>query len=315
MTQPLRIVFAGTPDFAAQHLAALLSSEHDVIAVYTQPDKPAGRGKKLTASPVKQIAMEHGIDVYQPESFKNEQAQQELARLNADVMIVVAYGQLLPKVVLDTPRLGCINIHFSILPRWRGAAPIQRAIWAGDQEAGVTIMQMDVGLDTGDILKIAKIPVEPNDTSSTMFAKLAQLGPQALLECLTEINQGKVIATPQDDAQANYAKKLSKEEARIQWAESAEHIERCVRAFNPWPVSHFEVQEQTVKVWQSHVRYDETTAQPGTIVQADKNGIVVATGQGQLVLEHIQIPGKKAMPVADVLNSKASWFEVGQLLN
>lgn len=315
MTQPLRIVFAGTPDFAAQHLAALLSSEHEVIAVYTQPDKPAGRGKKLTASPVKQLAVEHGIDVYQPESFKAESAQQELASLNADVMIVVAYGQLLPKVVLDTPRLGCINIHFSILPRWRGAAPIQRAIWAGDKEAGVTIMQMDVGLDTGDILNIAKIPVESRDTSSTMFAKLAQLGPQALLECLTKLNQGQVCATPQDDAQANYAKKLSKEEARIQWADSAEHIERCVRAFNPWPVSHFEVQEQTVKVWQSRVEQGNSDAQPGTILRADKNGIVVATGQGQLVLEQIQIPGKKAMPVADVLNSKASWFEVGQSLN
>lgn len=169
MSKPLRIVFAGTPDFAAQHLAALLSSEHEVIAVYTQPDRPAGRGKKLTASPVKTIALEHNVPVYQPENFKSDEAKQALADLNADIMVVVAYGLLLPQAVLDTPKLGCINVHGSILPRWRGAAPIQRSIWAGDAETGVTIMQMDIGLDTGDMLKIATLPIDASDTSATMY--------------------------------------------------------------------------------------------------------------------------------------------------
>ena len=314
MSKPLKIVFAGTPDFAARHLAALLSSEHEIIAVYTQPDRPAGRGKKLTASPVKNIAVEHGITVYQPENFKSDQAKQELADLNADLMVVVAYGLLLPQTVLDTPKLGCINVHGSILPRWRGAAPIQRSIWAGDTETGVTIMQMDIGLDTGDMLKIATLPIEANDTSASMYEKLAQLGPIALVECLTEIAQGTAVAQKQDDKLANYAKKLSKEEARINWQDDALHIERCVRAFNPWPMSHFNVADNSIKVWQSQV-VEQKTAQPaGTIIQADKTGIYVATGNGVLVLQQLQVPGKKAMPVQDILNSRSSWFAVGTQL-
>ncbi|MCA3915527.1 methionyl-tRNA formyltransferase [Vibrio vulnificus] len=315
MSKPLRIVFAGTPDFAAQHLAALLSSEHEVIAVYTQPDRPAGRGKKLTASPVKTIALEHNIPVYQPENFKSDEAKQALADLNADIMVVVAYGLLLPQAVLDTPKLGCINVHGSILPRWRGAAPIQRSIWAGDAETGVTIMQMDIGLDTGDMLKIATLPIDASDTSATMYDKLAKLGPVALVECLADIAAGTAIAIKQDDERANYAKKLSKEEARINWQDDAEHIERCVRAFNPWPMSHFEVSENSIKVWQSRVEASSHDAPAGTILKADKSGIYVATGHGSLVLEHIQIPGKKAMPVQDVLNARAAWFEVGSVLS
>ncbi|WP_434762223.1 methionyl-tRNA formyltransferase [Vibrio fortis] len=314
MSQSLRIVFAGTPDFAARHLAALLSSEHEVIAVYTQPDRPAGRGKKLTASPVKNIALEHDIPVYQPENFKSEEAKQELADLNADIMVVVAYGLLLPQVVLDTPRLGCINVHGSILPRWRGAAPIQRSIWAGDAETGVTIMQMDIGLDTGDMLSIATLPIEATDTSASMYEKLAGLGPDALVECLADIAAGKAVAEKQDDELANYAKKLSKEEARINWSDDAAHIERCVRAFNPWPMSHFEAAENSIKVWQSRVAEQTTDKLAGTILQADKTGIYVATGQGVLVLEQLQVPGKKAMSVQDILNSRASWFEVGTQL-
>ncbi|MCG6268851.1 methionyl-tRNA formyltransferase [Vibrio furnissii] len=315
MSQSLRIVFAGTPDFAARHLAALLSSEHEVIAVYTQPDRPAGRGKKLTASPVKHLALEHNIPVYQPENFKSDEAKQALASLNADIMVVVAYGLLLPKAVLDTPKLGCINVHGSILPRWRGAAPIQRSIWAGDAETGVTIMQMDVGLDTGDMLKIATLPIEASDTSSSMYDKLAELGPQALVDCLSDITQGTAVAIKQDDALANYAQKLSKEEAKIDWTLSAQAIERCVRAFNPWPMSHFSVAENQIKVWQSRVETDNRTHAPGTIIQADKTGIYVATGEGILVLESLQIPGKKALPVQDILNARASWFEVGTQLN
>ena len=314
MSQSLRIVFAGTPDFAARHLAALLSSEHEVIAVYTQPDRPAGRGKKLTASPVKTIALEHDIPVYQPENFKSDEAKQELADLNADIMVVVAYGLLLPQVVLDTPKLGCINVHGSILPRWRGAAPIQRSIWAGDAETGVTIMQMDIGLDTGDMLKIATLPIEASDTSASMYEKLAGLGPDALIDCLADIATGKAEPVKQDDELANYAKKLSKEEARINWNDDAAHIERCVRAFNPWPMSHFEAAENSIKVWQSRVAEQISDKPAGTIVQADKTGIYVATGNGTLVLEQLQVPGKKAMSVQDILNSRASWFEVGTQL-
>ncbi|CAK2449863.1 10-formyltetrahydrofolate:L-methionyl-tRNA(fMet) N-formyltransferase [Vibrio crassostreae] len=315
MSQSLRIVFAGTPDFAARHLAALLSSEHEVIAVYTQPDRPAGRGKKLTASPVKNIALENDIPVYQPENFKSDEAKQELAELNADIMVVVAYGLLLPQVVLDTPRLGCINVHGSILPRWRGAAPIQRSIWAGDKETGVTIMQMDIGLDTGDMLSIATLPIEVTDTSASMYEKLAGLGPDALVECLSDIASGKTVAEKQDDELANYAKKLSKEEARIYWSDDAAHIERCVRAFNPWPMSHFEAAENSIKVWQSRVAEQASDKPAGTILQADKTGIYVATGHGVLVLEQLQVPGKKAMSVQDILNSRASWFEVGTQLS
>ncbi|EGU43258.1 methionyl-tRNA formyltransferase [Vibrio sp. IB15] len=315
MSQSLRIVFAGTPDFAARHLAALLSSEHEVIAVYTNPDRPAGRGKKLSAPPVKQLALEHEIPVYQPENFKSDEAKQELAALNADIMVVVAYGMLLPQVVLDTPRLGCINVHGSILPRWRGAAPIQRSIWAGDKETGVTIMQMDIGLDTGDMLSIATLPIEATDTSASMYEKLAGLGPDALVECLADIASGKAVAEKQDDELANYAKKLSKEEARINWSDDAAHIERCVRAFNPWPMSHFEAAENSIKVWQSRVAEQTSDKPAGTILQADKTGIYVATGQGVLVLEQLQVPGKKAMSVQDILNSRASWFEVGTQLS
>lgn len=310
----LKVVFAGTPDFAARHLAALLSSEHEVIAVYTQPDRPAGRGKKLTASPVKTIALTHNIPVYQPENFKSDEAKQELTALNADIMVVVAYGLLLPQAVLDTPRLGCINVHGSILPRWRGAAPIQRSIWAGDANTGVTIMQMDIGLDTGNMLNIATLPIEPTDTSASMYEKLANLGPDALINCLAEIATGKAVATKQNDEQANYAKKLSKEEAKINWNDSAEHIERCIRAFNPWPMSHFSVADNDIKVWQSRVDDSPTEKPAGTIIKADKTGIYICTGHKVLVLEQLQVPGKKAMSVQDILNSRATWFKVGTQL-
>lgn len=315
LSQSLKIVFAGTPDFAAKHLQALIDSEHQVIATYTQPDRPAGRGKKLMPSPVKSLAVEHDIPVYQPENFKSDDAKQTLKDLNADIMVVVAYGLLLPQAVLDTPRLGCINVHGSILPRWRGAAPIQRSIWAGDSETGVTIMQMDIGLDTGDMLSIAKLPIESTDTSASMYAKLAELGPSALVDCLQTIASGQAQPIKQDDELANYAKKLSKEEAQINWQDDAAHIERCVRAFNPWPVSHFTLNENTIKVWQSRVEAQaEAKAKPGEILKADKSGIYIQTKQDILVLEMIQIPGKKAMPVADVLNSKGDWFTPGSVL-
>ncbi|MBV7300844.1 methionyl-tRNA formyltransferase [Enterovibrio paralichthyis] len=314
MSDSLKIIFAGTPDFAACHLAALLSSKHEVVAVYTQPDRPAGRGKKLTASPVKLLALEHSIPVYQPATLRAEEAQQELAAIDADIMVVVAYGLLLPKVVLDTPRLGCINVHGSILPRWRGAAPIQRSIWAGDAETGVTIMQMDEGLDTGDMLKIATLSIDAKETSATLYERLAALGPDALVDCLGDIASGKAVAVKQDDEQANYAKKLSKEEAQIDWSMSAEAIERCIRAFNPWPMSHFTVAESNIKVWDAEVEAEQSDNAPGTILSADKKGIRVATGDGVLRLTSIQPPGKKAMSAADILNSRRDWFEPGTTL-
>ncbi|MGF1903975.1 methionyl-tRNA formyltransferase [Aliivibrio logei] len=315
MNKPLRIIFAGTPDFAARHLAALLDSHHEIIGVYTQPDRPAGRGKKLTASPVKELALKHAIPVFQPENFKSDDAKQELADQNADLMVVVAYGLLLPQAVLDTPKLGCINVHGSILPRWRGAAPIQRSIWAGDAETGVTIMQMDIGLDTGDMLNITTLPIEATDTSASMYNKLAELGPIALVNCLSDIANGNALAEKQNDEKANYAKKLSKEEAKIDWTMDAETIERCVRAFNPWPMSHFSVDDKAIKVWESRVETYEGDATPGTIIQADKTGIYVATSSNAIVFEQLQVPGKKAMGVQDILNSRKEWFEVGNTLN
>ncbi|MGU5661766.1 methionyl-tRNA formyltransferase [Aeromonas sanarellii] len=310
----LKLIFAGTPDFAARHLAALLSSGHEVVAVYTQPDKPAGRGQKLTASPVKELALAHSLPVYQPASLRNEAAQAELAALGADLMVVVAYGLILPKAVLDTPRLGCINVHGSLLPRWRGAAPIQRSIWAGDAETGVTIMQMDVGLDTGAMIRKVSCPIAADETSASLYDKLAGLGPQALVDTLNAMAAGDTVAEPQDDALANYAEKLSKEEARIDWSMDAVAIERCIRAFNPWPISWFEVAGQTVKVWQAEVVPQAHGQAAGTLLKADKQGIEVATGQGVLRLLTLQPPGKKAMPVSDLLNSRRDWFEPGTQL-
>ncbi|QWL68027.1 methionyl-tRNA formyltransferase [Aeromonas jandaei] len=311
----LKLIFAGTPDFAARHLAALLSSDHEVVAVYTQPDKPAGRGQKLTASPVKELALTHNLPVYQPASLRKEEAQAELAALGADLMVVVAYGLILPKAVLDTPRLGCINVHGSLLPRWRGAAPIQRSIWAGDAETGVTIMQMDVGLDTGAMIRKVTCPIAADETSASLYDKLAELGPQALVDTIDAMAAGDTAAEAQDDALANYAEKLSKEEARIDWSMEAVAIERCIRAFNPWPISWFEVADQTVKVWQAAV-IDSDHGQPaGTLLKADKQGIDIATGKGVLRLLTLQPPGKKAMSVTDLLNSRRDWFEPGTQLN
>ncbi|BDQ64212.1 methionyl-tRNA formyltransferase [Shewanella xiamenensis] len=313
--KPLNIIFAGTPDFAARHLQALINSHHNVIAVYTQPDRPAGRGKKLTASPVKELALAHNIPVYQPGSLRKEPAQQQLAALNADIMVVVAYGLILPKVVLDTPRLGCINVHGSILPRWRGAAPIQRALWAGDKKTGVTIMQMDVGLDTGDMLLKTYLSIEDDDTSASLYEKLAQQGPNALLQALEALANGTLAAEKQDEALANYAEKLSKEEARLDWTKSATQLWQEVRAFNPWPVSYFEHQGNTIKVWQTQVSTTSSNAAPGTIISASKKGIEVATGDGVLTLLSMQLPGKKPLSVADILNARGEWFTPNTRLN
>lgn len=313
MSAPLKIIFAGTPDFAARHLDALLASEHQVVGVFTQPDRPAGRGNKLTPSPVKTLAQTHAIPVFQPKSLRPAENQQLVADLQADVMVVVAYGLILPQAVLTMPRLGCINVHGSLLPRWRGAAPIQRSLWAGDSETGVTIMQMDVGLDTGDMLYKLSCPITAQDTSATLYDKLAQLGPQGLLETLAQLADGRAQPEKQDDAQANYAEKLSKEEARLDWQLSAAQLERCIRAFNPWPVSYFLIEDQPVKVWQATV-LPHVAKQPGEIVAADKHGIQVATAEGVLNLQLLQPAGKKAMSAQDLLNSRREWFTPGRIL-
>ena len=314
MSDSLRIIFAGTPDFAARHLDALLSSGHHVVGVFTQPDRPAGRGKKLMPSPVKVLAEENGLPVFQPSSLRPQENQHLVADLHADVMVVVAYGLILPKAVLDMPRLGCINVHGSLLPRWRGAAPIQRALWAGDTETGVTIMQMDVGLDTGDMLYKLVCPITDEDTSATLYDKLAGLGPAGLIETLAQLANGTAQPQVQDEAQVTYAEKLSKEEARVDWSLSAAQLERCIRAFNPWPMSWLEIDGQPLKIWKASVIDTRATAEPGTIVDATKQGIQVATGDGILNVESLQPAGKKAMSAQDLLNSRREWFVPGHRL-
>ncbi|WP_265556002.1 methionyl-tRNA formyltransferase [Serratia grimesii] len=314
MSDSLRIIFAGTPDFAARHLDALLSSEHQIVGVFTQPDRPAGRGNKLTPSPVKVLAEQHHLPVFQPKSLRPEENQHLVADLNADVMVVVAYGLILPKAVLDMPRLGCINVHGSLLPRWRGAAPIQRSLWAGDNETGVTIMQMDVGLDTGDMMYKIACPIEADDTSASLYDKLAQLGPQGMLATLQQMAAGTAKREVQDESLVTYAEKLSKEEARLDWNLSAAQLERCIRAFNPWPVSYFTLEDQPVKVWQATVLAQTTDAEPGTIIHADKQGIQVVTAEGVLNLTQLQPAGKKPMSAQDLLNSRREWFTPGNRL-
>ncbi|EOZ7532726.1 methionyl-tRNA formyltransferase [Enterobacter hormaechei] len=314
MSTSLRIIFAGTPDFAARHLDALLTSGHQIVGVFTQPDRPAGRGKKLMPGPVKVLAETHGVPVFQPASLRPDENQKLVADLNADVMVVVAYGLILPKAVLDMPRLGCVNVHGSLLPRWRGAAPIQRALWAGDAETGVTIMKMDIGLDTGDMLYKLACPITAEDTSATLYDKLADLGPQGLIETLQQLADNTATPEVQDEAQVTYAEKLSKEEARIDWSLSAAQLERCIRAFNPWPMSWLMIDEQPVKVWKASVINGNASAEPGTIIDASKNGIQVATGEGILNLESLQPAGKKAMSAQDLLNSRREWFIPGNRL-
>ncbi|MDG6324677.1 methionyl-tRNA formyltransferase [Glaesserella parasuis] len=313
----LNVIFAGTPDFAATHLQALLNSEHNVIAIYTQPDKPAGRGKKLQASPVKQLAEAHHIPVYQPKSLRKEEAQAELQALNADVMVVVAYGLILPEVVLKAPKYGCLNVHGSLLPRWRGAAPIQRSIWAGDTETGVTIMQMDIGLDTGDMLHKVTTPILATETSASLYAKLAELAPPALLEVLNGLTSGQFKPEKQQDEQANYAEKLTKEEAKLDWNMTACQLERNIRAFNPTPMAYLTLMvnevEERIKVYQAEVLPHQEKA-VGTVLAVDKNGIQIATQQGVLNITQLQPAGKKPMSVQDFLNGRGDWFKVGSVL-
>lgn len=312
MTQALRLVFAGTPEFAAEHLKALLDTPHSIVAVYTQPDRPAGRGQKLMPSPVKQLALQHGIPVLQPPTLRDADAQAELKALGADLMVVVAYGLILPQVVLDTPRLGCINSHASLLPRWRGAAPIQRAVEAGDAESGVTVMQMEAGLDTGPMLLKVATPISAEDTGGTLHDRLASLGPQAVVQAIAQLAAGTLVGDVQDDALATYAHKLNKDEARLDWNRPAEELERLVRAFNPWPICHSTLGGEPLKVLAAQLA--DGSGQPGQILAASKDGLTVACGSGALRLTRLQLPGGKPLNFADLFNSRREQFAAGQVL-
>jgi methionyl-tRNA formyltransferase len=321
LSTSLKVVFAGTPEFAAQHLQALIDSEHEVVAVYCPPDKPAGRGKKLTACATKKLAIEHNIVVEQPIHFKGTTEQERLNNYQADVMVVVAYGLLLPVAILETPKMGCINVHGSILPKWRGAAPIQRSLEAGDPETGVTIMQMDKGLDTGDMILKKCCAITATDTSASLYDKLADLGPTALLETLTLMSIGNYPQTVQDEGESTYAAKLDKAEAELDWSSTATILDKKIRAYIPWPVAQFTFtdeknKEHRIRIWQASIvsSHDSCTA-AGTILESDKNGIVISTTNGGIRLEILQLPNKKALPVQDILNGKADWFKVGQHIN
>jgi methionyl-tRNA formyltransferase len=297
----MKIIFAGTPQFAASALAAL-HREHQIVAVLTQPDRPAGRGMQLTAGPVKQFAIQHGLPVMQPVTLKSEEVQRSIAALDADVMVVAAYGLILPKAVLQLPRHGCLNIHASLLPRWRGAAPIQRAILAGDKETGITIMQMDEGLDTGDMLLRKACTIQPSDTAQTLHDKLAGMGAGCILEALRLLGDNRLTPVKQDNDAACYAAKLLKGEAQIDWGQDARQIERAVRAYNPFPVCQTRLDGVMIKIWQAAICAD-LSGEPGKVLAADKLGITVACGKGALRLEVLQRPGGKAQPAAQFLQA------------
>jgi methionyl-tRNA formyltransferase len=302
----LNVIFAGTPEFAVPSLAALIDAGHQVVAVYTQPDRPAGRGQKLQMSPVKLLALTHGIPVFQPESLKRDPAAVEQLRLlSADLMIVVAYGLLLPTAVLDAPGQGCVNVHASLLPRWRGAAPIQRAVLAGDTQSGVCIMRMEAGLDTGPVYHRAGTILDARETGGTLHDRLAVLGARALIEAIPGITDGSLVPQAQDDALATYAHKLTKDEARIDWTQPADTIERQIRAFDPWPVAHTQLDGAMLRIWDAQADSGATAEHaPGAIVATAKTGIQVATGAGTLNITRLQPSGRRPMTAADFLNAR-----------
>ena len=311
----VRLVFAGTPDFAATALRALIAAGHTIVGVYSQPDRPAGRGRKLQPSPVKQVALDHGIPVFQPETLKTPDAQKQLADLNPDVMIVAAYGLILPKAILDIPTHGCLNIHASLLPRWRGAAPVQRAIAAGDAETGITIMQMDEGLDTGDMLLKTSTPIHASDTGGSLHDRLADIGGKAIVEALVQLANGKLTPEPQNDAEANYAHKLSKEEGHIDWSQNAQEIERLIRAFNPWPGTFTDLGEQRIRIHQASALKQGSDKGPGTVIARERDGVDVACGTGTLRITSAQLPGSKAQSINDLINGGKQVLLPGQELN
>lgn len=308
-----KIIFAGTPEFAAIILAALSHTPHQIVAVYTQPDRPAGRGLKLTPSPVKSWALQHHLPVLEPVSLKDQTVQTELAAWQADVMIVAAYGLLIPQTVLDLPRLGCINVHPSLLPRWRGAAPIQRSLFAGDTLTGVTIMQMDAGLDTGPMLLRREYAIRPTDNAGTLHDTLAHLGAEALIETLQLLAENKISPAPQDAAHATYAHKITKQEAHLDWTLSAAELLCRVRAFNPRPVAYTLWHHQPLRVWEACVIHQDHHAAPGTLLAASHQGIDIATGDKILRLLSLQQPGGKTMSAADFYNARQTELLAGEV--
>ncbi len=319
----MNLIFAGTPEFAATALQALIDAGHHIVAVYTQPDRPSGRGQKMTPSAVKALALAHDLPVYQPNQLKSsstegQAAQNELAALVAahavDVMVVAAYGLILPQVVLDMPRLGCLNIHASLLPRWRGAAPIHRAILAGDVETGITIMQMDAGLDTGDMLARSTLAITDTDTSATLHDRLALLGGTAIVDTLAELPTLQAHKTKQDGAQANYAAKLSKAEGQINWQQSAQQLDRLIRGLQPWPVAYTELDGIVLRVWSAELARATTDAAAGAILGVDRNGVSVACGDGHVLrLTQLQWPGGKPLNSVQIL--QAQKLTAGQSLS
>ena len=311
----MRLVFAGTPDFAATALKSLLQTEHLILGVYTQPDRPSGRGRKLVPGPVKKLALDAGLPVYQPQSLKPPEVQEELKALDADVMIVAAYGLILPQSALDIPRHGCLNIHASLLPRWRGAAPIQRAIEAGDRETGITIMQMDAGLDTGDILLKLRTPIVESDTGGSLHDRLADLGGQAIVDALAALEENTLTAEPQNNQQACYANKFNKEEGHLDWSRDAASIQRLVRAFNPWPGTFTHLDNQRIRIHAAEVINSASEKPPGTILNRSRDGIDVACGANQLRITRLQLPGSRAQTVSDLINGGQPLLMPGQRLN
>lgn len=302
------IIFAGTPDIAAGVLHALITASYPIVACLTQPDRPQGRGLKLTPSPVKVCAQQYNIPVLQPKTLKDPIVQQQLNELKPDLMIVLAYGLLLPTKVLEIPTLGCINIHASILPRWRGAAPIQYSILNGDTESGITIMQMDAGLDTGDILATYKCPVMPTDTSADLYARLAALAQTSCIDALNKLTNHELIPQKQDSKFATYAHKIDKQDAKINWSEDSISIVRKILGYNPWPVAFTTLQDQQVRIWNAEItdlKNPNNTA-PGGILGTDKNGVLVATGDGVIRLLTMQFPGKKALPAPIICNTNSA---------
>ncbi|MDD2760735.1 MAG: methionyl-tRNA formyltransferase [Methylomonas sp.] len=301
----MKIVFAGTPEFAVPTLQALLDSPFEVCAVYTQPDRPAGRGRKLTPSPVKQLAQTRQIPVYQPEHFKSPESLTELRRLNADLLVVIAYGLILPQAVIDTPRLGCINVHGSLLPRWRGAAPIHRALMAGDTKTGITIMKVVKKLDAGDMLLKTECPITDTDTSSSLHDKLAKMGAEALIEVVEQYQRGTVRAEPQDEALVTYAHKLDKQESVLDWKAPAAELDRKIRGLNAWPVAQTTFGGEILRVWNSALAHRPISAEPGTI-DSTEHELDVATGDGTVRLLEVQLPGGKRVAGKDFLNAHAA---------
>lgn len=299
----LKIIYAGTPDFAVPALKNLIESNHELVAVYAQPDRPAGRGRKIQFGPVKQVAVEANIEIQQPLSFKESDTIQKLVDFQCDVMVVAAYGLILPQQVLDIPKYGCLNIHGSLLPRWRGAAPIHRAIQHGDTETGVTIMQMAAGLDTGDMLLKVSCPITNKDTGQTIHDRLANDGASALMQVLENIDDLNPEA--QDDSLTCYAEKLNKAEAEIDWHQAANTIDQTIRAFNPWPVAFTSYQGKPLRLFMSKALKKESDKPVGTVISESSEGIEVVTGDGILSFSRLQLPGKKAMDVKDFLNGRS----------